>query len=87
MPMLITLVSSTLAFDDSKSHFRTTLHFYSRSSDRGLLQALDLVREIHAGIRRKLPDTAPTEFIPDTWRSYVIEAEGYVKIDKYLGPL
>lgn len=59
------------------SHFLSTLQFHSRSKDQGLLQALDLVREIHAGIRRKLPDTAPTEFIPDTWRSYVIDAEGF----------
>jgi TnpA family transposase len=59
------------------SHFLSTLQFRSRSKDQGLLQALDLVREIHAGTRRKLPDTAPTEFIPDTWRSYVIDAEGF----------
>ncbi|MGI0484928.1 Tn3 family transposase [Pantanalinema rosaneae CENA516] len=59
------------------SHFLSTLQFHSRSKDQGLLQALDLVREIHAGIRRKLPDTTPTEFIPDTWRSYVIDAEGF----------
>lgn len=53
------------------------MQFHSRSNDQGLLQALALVQEIHAGTRRKLPDTAPTEFIPDTWRSYVIEAEGF----------
>jgi hypothetical protein len=59
------------------NHFLSTLQFHSRSNDQGLLQALDLVREIHAGTRRKLPDTAPTEFIPDTWCSYVIDAEGF----------
>ncbi|MDX2240035.1 MAG: Tn3 family transposase, partial [Leptolyngbyaceae cyanobacterium bins.302] len=59
------------------SHFLSTLKFHSRSNDQGLLQALALVHEIHAGTRRKLPDTAPTEFIPDTWRSYVIDAEGF----------
>lgn len=58
----------------------TVLHpllFPIMSNDQGLLQALALVHEIHAGTRRKLPDTAPTEFIPDTWRSYVIDAEGF----------
>ena len=59
------------------SHFLTTLQFHSRSSEQGLLTALDLVREIHAGTRRKLPETAPTEFIPDTWRAYVMEADGF----------
>lgn len=59
------------------SHFLSTLQFHSRSNDQGLLKALDLVREIHAGTRRKLPDTTPTEFIPDTWHSYVIDTEGF----------
>lgn len=59
------------------SHFLSTLQFHNRSNDQGLLKALDLVREIHAGTRRKLPDTTPTEFILDTWRSYVIDAEGF----------
>lgn len=53
------------------------MQFHSRSSDQGLLQALALVREIHTGTRRKLPEAAPIEFIPDTWRSYVTEAEGF----------
>jgi hypothetical protein len=59
------------------SPFLTTLQFHSRSSEQGLLTALDLVREIHAGTRRKLPETAPTEFIPDTWRAYVMAADGF----------
>lgn len=57
------------------SHFLSTLCFHSRSSDRSLLSALDLIREIHAGIRRKLPSTAPLDFIPDNWRSYVLEID------------
>jgi TnpA family transposase len=52
-----------------------TLQFESRSKDQGLLQALSLVQEIHAGNRRKLPSDAPTDFIPDTWRSYVLSTE------------
>lgn len=59
------------------SHFLTTLQFHSRGNDQGLLSALELVREMHAGTRRKLPSTAPTEFIPDPWRIYVIEANGF----------
>lgn len=59
------------------SHFLSTLRFHSRGGNSGLLQALELVREIHAGIRRKLPDTAPTDFIPDTWRSYVLSPDGF----------
>ena len=33
------------------------------------------VHEIHLGKRRKLPSDAPTDFIPDTWRSYVLDTE------------
>ena len=53
-----------------------TLEFKAHSEDKGLLQALSLVQEIHAGNRRKLPSDAPTDFIPDNWRSYVLAKEG-----------
>ena len=41
-----------------------------------MLKALQLVREIHAGNRRKLPDDAPTAFILDAWLPYVIQLVG-----------
>lgn len=58
------------------SRFLATLQFHSGQADQGLLKALQLVREIHAGIRRKVPDDAPTEFVPEAWLSYVVQPSG-----------
>ena len=57
------------------SKFLATLKFQVRGSDSGLLTALNLVHEIHLGRRRKLPDDAPTEFIPEAWQPYVLEGQ------------
>ena len=57
------------------SKFLSTLKFQVRGNDLGLLTALNLVHEIHQGRRRKLPDDAPTEFIPEAWQPYVLEGE------------
>jgi hypothetical protein len=58
------------------SRFLATFQFYPSEDDGGLLKALQLVREIHAGTRRKLPDDAPIGFVPEAWRPYVIQPEG-----------
>jgi len=49
------------------------LEFQAQGNDQGLLQALNWVRSLHSGERRKLPADAPTQFIPDAWRRYVLE--------------
>ena len=54
--------------------FLATLEFCARGDDQGLLEALQLVRDIHQGKRRKLPANAPTDFILKSWRAYVIDA-------------
>ena len=51
----------------------STLCFHTKGDDQGLLQALDVVRTIHAGGKRQVPPHAPTEFIPSSWQSYVVE--------------
>jgi TnpA family transposase len=61
------------------SKLLATLKFQVRGSDSGLLTALNLVHEIHLGRRRKLPDDAPTEFIPEPWQPYVQSGQ---KIDR-----
>jgi TnpA family transposase len=58
------------------SCFLATLQFQAGQEDQGLLQALQLVREIHAGTRRKVPDDAPTGFVPEAWLPYVVQSEG-----------
>ena len=51
--------------------------FDRNTGDAGLLEGLALVAEIHAGIRRKLPTTAPTRFIPPVWESEVFGDEEF----------
>ncbi len=52
------------------------LKFEACSEESGLLKALHLVRELHRGSLHQLPADAPTDFIPKTWHSYVLTAEG-----------
>jgi TnpA family transposase len=58
------------------SRLLSTLEFQTQGNDPGLLRALEIVREIHAGERRKLPTSAPIDFIPANWHNYVFESEG-----------
>ena len=52
-----------------------TLQFQARGDDQGLIDALELIHEIHQGQRRKLPEDAPTGFIPKNWWAYVLEGD------------
>ena len=57
--------------------FLSTFQFHALGEDQGLLKALELIRDIHSEKRRQLPADTPTEFIPDNWRSYVVDKEGF----------
>jgi hypothetical protein len=56
--------------------FLSVLAFRSNAGGASLLRAVDLLRELDAQGLRKLPDDAPTDFIPAKWRSYVVSADG-----------
>lgn len=58
------------------SRLLATLEFHARQEDQGLLKAIQLIRDIHAGTRRKLPNDAPTGFVPEAWLPYVVQPEG-----------
>ena len=62
------------------SRLLATLEFHASQEDQGLLRALQLIRDIHAGAHRKLPDDAPTGLVPEAWLPYVVQPEG---IDRY----
>lgn len=53
-----------------------TLSFQARVADRGLLEALDLVKGLFEDVIRKVPANAATGFIPHTWLNYVLEDGG-----------
>ncbi len=50
--------------------------FLKNSADGGLLEGLGLVNEIHAGVKRKLSTSAPTDFVPSVWASEVFAKDG-----------
>ena len=52
------------------------MSFRRNADDAGLLEGLRLVSEIHASIRRKLPTSAPTAFVPPVWADEVFVDEG-----------
>lgn len=56
--------------------FLATLEFHTLGEDHGLLPALDLVRDLHAGNIRQLPKEAQIAFIHRNWRAYVVEEDG-----------
>ena len=56
--------------------FLSTLQFQAQSEDRGLLQALDSIRELHAGNKRQLPADTLIEFVPANWKPYVLQENG-----------
>ena len=51
--------------------FLATLTFKSWGEDGGLLEALGFVKELHTGKRRRIPNAAPTAFIPELWQAYL----------------
>lgn len=60
------------------SRFLSTLQFhnYRQGEENGLLEALDLIRDIHAGNKRQLPADAPTDFVPSGWHAYIHDDDG-----------
>ena len=48
-----------------------SLSFEVWNEDKGLMAALDLVREIHADKRSRIPKSAPTMFVPKDWLDYL----------------
>lgn len=67
-----------LAIRRFSSRFLSTLQFHNHveGEEHGLLEALDLIRDIHAGNRRQLPADASTDFVPSGWHAYVHDEDG-----------
>ena len=49
--------------------------FAGRPESAGLLKAVEVLKELNATGRRRLPDDTPTDFVPTRWRDY-LEAGG-----------
>lgn len=53
-----------------------TLTFQARVADKGLLEAVGIVKSLFNDTIRKVPTNAPTAFVPDTWHPYVFDGDG-----------
>src|SRR2546430_6861105 len=52
--------------------FLDTLSFASHQDDQPLLASLEVLGRLNTTKQRKLPDDAPVDFVPDTWRRFVM---------------
>lgn len=48
-----------------------TVRFAGGTAAAGLLEAVEILRELNATGARRVPDDAPTGFVPARWRSYL----------------
>ena len=55
----------------------------SNASMKPLIKALDVIRELNKTGKKKLPDDAPLEFIPNRWAKYVFEQDGSINRHYY----
>lgn len=57
--------------------------FEQAFADDDFADALALVKELHMGQRRKLPEDAATAFIPASWRAFVFDPDGRAHRPRY----
>jgi TnpA family transposase len=58
--------------------FLRTFEFRSNRSQDPLLKALEVLRRLDQEHRRKVPQTAPVDFVSPKWKQYVIPANGEI---------
>jgi len=56
--------------------------FEGSGAVKDLIEALDLIRDLHATGKRKLPPTPPLRFVPRSWRAFVVK-DGVVSRPAY----
>ena len=56
-----------------------TLQLSGSAGLASLLNAMDLLRRLHVGEIKKLPDDAPTDFLPKMWRDVVYDGNGQIQ--------
>jgi TnpA family transposase len=61
-------------------HFLKKLEFRPTQATSSLVKATKIIQDLNDNKKRKVPDDAPLDFIPDRWIPYVIDEDG--RIDK-----
>jgi len=58
--------------------FLDTLVFHSCNTSDPLLEAINLLRQLNTTGKRKIPQTGPMDFIPDSWFPYIEDKDGNI---------
>lgn len=53
-----------------------TFEFKTTPGGQSVMDAINLIRELNRKDKRKIPDDAPTEFIPQRWKQYILKEDG-----------
>lgn len=61
----------------------SALEFRFSKSTEPLMRALNVIREMNATGRRKVPDDAPLDFIPKRWRNHVLDSNDSINRHYY----
>lgn len=74
------------ALDNVEEHYRPirryapqmlqTLEFQGTAPTKSLLMGLEILRRLYADEFRKIPPSAPTDFVKERWRPYVLTPQG-----------
>ena len=73
---LFFLLKAYARFKQFTPHFLSVLNFKVAFSKDNFGAGLDLVTELQNGIKRKIPESAPTHFITQAWQRVVIAESG-----------
>lgn len=60
-----------------------SLEFHSSKSAEPLMRAIETIRDMNDNGKRKVPEDAPVEFIPDRWQKHVYDEEGNINRHYY----
>ncbi|MDP9353350.1 MAG: Tn3 family transposase [Chloroflexota bacterium] len=63
--------------------FLDAFEFRSNLARNPLLQAVELLRQMNSGRRRKVPEGAPMEFVGPKWKPYVVDSAGAISRKYY----
>ncbi|SFJ81313.1 Transposase and inactivated derivatives, TnpA family [Thermoflavimicrobium dichotomicum] len=56
------------------------IKFKSTEANESLMRAIEVIKDMHANNKRKVPEDAPLDFVPKRFQSHVVDKEG--NIDK-----
>jgi hypothetical protein len=56
--------------------FLNEMKFQSNHAASSVLEAVEIIKEMNQSKKRRVPEDAPLDFLPDRWHSYVVDEQG-----------